>query len=265
MSNSATRAFVLGIDGAIGECVRQADTPAIDAFIAQGVATFDARSVLPSSSFPAWGSMFHGVGPDKHRLEGDHPIGEGVRWPSFMKLARRRWPEAQLASYSCWGPINSHIIEPSCRARLVSKPDRELVPLAVEYLRSHDPRVFFLHLDDIDHFGHSRGYRSPEYLRQISATDQHLGEILAVIGDRGWLEESLVVILSDHGGEGTGHGGDHPDCLNTFWACRGPGIRRGSLVEDGLSITDTAAVLARGLGLEAPEGWDAAVPSGVFT
>ena len=60
------RAFIIGMDGVIGRCVKEADTPNIDALISDGVKTYDAKTVFPSKSFQAWGAMFHGVGPLKH-------------------------------------------------------------------------------------------------------------------------------------------------------------------------------------------------------
>ena len=258
------RAFVIGLDGARGEGVREAATPNIDALIADGVVTYSAKTVLPSVSFPAWGSMFHGVGPEKHQLGAERPCPEDTAWPSFIKVAQQQKPGLLCASFSCWDMINKHIIEGSCGCRLASMPDPELAEMAVHYIRNYPPDVFFMQLDFIDHAGHAHGYRTPEYLDQITATDALVGQLADALRETDILDESVVLILSDHGGEGKLHGSDHPDCLNIFWACRGPGIAKGVELDGSVDIMDTAAVVAHALGLEPPDGWDAKVPNGVF-
>jgi len=262
---TCSRAFVIGLDGARGSGVREAATPNIDAFMSGGVKTYSAKTVFPSSSFEAWGAMFHGVGPEKHRLGGEDPCPEAVPWPSFMKLLHQERPGSRCASFSCWEPINSKIIERSCGCHCVSKPDPELVAAATEYIRNEPPDVFFMQLDFIDGAGHKHGYGSKAYLEQITATDSLVGMVIDAIGDAGVLDESLVVVLSDHGGEGTSHGSDHPMCMTTFWACRGPGVIQCGEMQTDINIMDTAPVVAKALGLHPPDGWDAKIPCGVFS
>ena len=257
MARNCRSAFVIGLDGAIGGSVREAATPNIDEILSEGIVDYSAQTVFPSSSFEAWGAMFHGVGPEKHKLNGDHPCPEDVPWPSFMKVAKQSRPEIKCASFSCWEPINTHIIEGSCDCHSVSMPDPVLTATAAAYIRAYSPDIYFMQLDFIDAAGHSHGYGSQEYLEQITATDALVGVVIDAIRDAGIFDESLIVLLSDHGGEGKSHGSDHPDCMNIFWGCRGPGIASGIELENQVNIMDTAAVVAYALGLPAPEGWDA--------
>lgn len=258
------RAFVIGLDGAKGRAVCEAPTPHIDRILAEGVRTYSAQTVYPSSSFPAWGALLHGVGPERHQIDGRHPCAEDVPWPSFLKLARQAWPDCELASFSCWEPINTRIIEPSCACHLVSMPDPELVYAAAAYIRTHDPKVLFMQLDHIDAAGHVHGYGSRKYVAQIARHDAYVGILIQAICDAGVYEDSLILLTSDHGGRGRWHGGRHPDCMTIFWGCRGPGIVRGSQLEGPVNIMDTAAVVARALGLARPPGWEANFPAGVF-
>ena len=86
MPTKCKSVFVIGLDGAMGSAMRKAETPHINALLSEGVVTYSAQTVVPSSSFQAWGAMFHSVGPDKHRIDGEHPCAEDVPWPSFMKV-----------------------------------------------------------------------------------------------------------------------------------------------------------------------------------
>jgi len=261
---SCRRAFVIGLDGAIGWAVREADTPCIDEVLRRGVVTYSAETVVPTSSFEAWGAMFHGVGPEKHRIDGSRPFPEDSPYPSFVKVVRQAWPWSRCASFSCWKPINDYIIERSCRCYCVSMPDPQLAKAAADYIRAQPPDLFFMQLDFIDAAGHSYGYGSRRYLEQISEADSLVGMVIDAIKEAGVLEESLVVLVSDHGGVGRTHGSTHPDCMTIFWGCRGPGIMEGCILEGCVNIMDTAAVVTHALGLQAPIGWDAKVPKGVF-
>lgn len=258
------RAFIIGMDGVIGRCVEEAYTPNIDALISDGVKTYDAKTVFPSKSFQAWGAMFHGVGPLKHELGSSNPCAEDVPWPSFMKLMRQERPNSRLASFSCWEPINSKIIEQSCGSHCVSMPDPELAEAAAEYIRSHPPEILFMQLDHTDSAGHAHGYGTAPYLEQISVSDSLVGLVVDAIKDAGAFDESLIVVLSDHGGKDKSHGSNHPDCMSTFWGCRGPGVVKGGEVNE-MNIMDTAPIVARALGLTPPDGWDGRIPAGIFS
>ena len=259
-----SRAFIIGLDGVMGRCVNEAFTPNIDALISDGVKTYEAKTVFPSKSFQAWGAMFHGVGPLKHELGGSNPCPEEVPWPSFMKLMRQERPSSRLASFSCWEPINSRIIEQSCGSHCVSMPDPELAEAAAEYIRTHPPDMFFMQLDHTDSAGHAHGYGTTPYLEQITVSDMLAGLIIDAIKDAGVFDESLIIVLSDHGGKDKSHGSNHPDCMSTFWGCCGRGVVQGGTVGE-MNIMDTAPIVAHALGLVIPAGWDGSIPTGIFT
>jgi len=73
-----------------------------------------------------------------------------------------------------------------------------------------DARAHFIHFDDVDHEGHATGFTpaNPRYIGQIEKVDQAIGELMDVILNRPDIarEEWLVVVTTDHGGRGTGHG-----------------------------------------------------------
>jgi arylsulfatase A-like enzyme len=266
MSARCARAFIIGLDGAIGWAVAAAATPHLDALFTRGVVTFMAKTTVPPASFEAWGAMFHGVGPDKHRIDDDHATVEDSAWPSFMKVANTQRPQMKCASFVGWEPINTRILECSCRCHRVAMPDTELTRAAAEYLRTEQPDLFYLQLDSIDHAGHHEVYGSRKYIEQIGVVDGYIGTVIDAIRDSGMLEESLIVVLSDHGGLGTSHAGTHLDCTSTFWGCRWPGAPEMVFFgAERVNIADTAPVVARALGLPAPAGWDGRVPEGVLS
>ncbi|SFK96088.1 Type I phosphodiesterase / nucleotide pyrophosphatase [Paenibacillus sp. 1_12] len=265
------RVIIIGWDGA-GTFVQRAHTPHLDRFIQSGAFTFDAQTVLPSISAQCWGALLHGVVPEKHGLTNDlaaeAAFPEDSAYPSVFRLAREAYPHKKLASFSAWQPINDGIIERSLSVYKVNNPvDGELAQAAANYIRDNpDLLLMYIDLDWPDAMGHRYGFNTPEQIRGIEETDAHTGIILDAIQAAGIGEDSLLIIVTDHGGGGIHpqeHGSDHPLDKTIFWGCIGPGIQTGAALE-GFTIMDTAAVVAHALGLQAPKAWDAKLPSGLF-
>ncbi len=266
---TAQNIFVIGIDGARGPAVREAKTPRLDALFAQGVVTYQAQTVLPSVSYPAWGSMLTGVLPEKHQVREEHPLTDESPWPSWISRLSRCWDEPPAGVFGAWAPIITDLIEPGLRVHRAYAPDCALVPMAAAYVRYVKPRLFFIHLDAQDLVGHRRGYDSQAYMKQMTITDSWVGLLLDAIEDLGLTENSLTIVLSDHGGttyeDGSfTHGGSSPEEMNVLWVCRGPGIQSGQEIKAPVNITDTAAVILTAAGIPLPDDWDAVVPEGIF-
>ncbi|QJD85549.1 alkaline phosphatase family protein [Cohnella herbarum] len=270
--NAIRRVFILGMDGA-GNFVQQAHTPHLDRWFNRGAYTYEAQAELPTISAECWGSVLHGVTPDKHGLTNDKAASESYPtdspFPSLFRLVRDRFPEAKLASFTGWNPINSGIIEENLGVHKVSLPDAELVPALLGYLDENpDVRLLFLQLDEPDGSGHRYGYgeESREYLAAIGVCDERIGSVLERLEKQGLVEDSLIILLTDHGGGGAdkhSHGSDHPMDRNVFWGCIGPGIKKGRL-SGTVTITNTAAIAALALGITIPEYWDARIPEGLL-
>lgn len=267
-SNTINRVFILGMDGA-GNFIQNTSTPVIDAFLQKGAVTYSAQAESPTISAECWGSILHGVLPEKHQLNNDVAASKvyppDSPYPSVFRLAREAFPEAKLAAFSSWSPINNGIIEEGLGIHKESLPDPELATAIQKYLEQNpDVKLLFMQLDEPDGAGHTYGYGvdSPEYLNAITRNDGLFANVLGSIEQLGLLEDSLVILLTDHGGGGDNkysHGSDHPMDKNVFWGCVGPGIEPGTIIPE-LSIVDTAAVTLHALGLAIPANWDAKVP-----
>ena len=199
----AEHIFVIGVDGAGGPWVEKAQTSRMDAFFAAGVVTYQGRTVIPSFSFPAWGAMLTGVGPDTYdalvcNLE--KPLKDDAPWPTWISRLSRWWDEPVGAVFGAWSLITTHLVESNVDVHRVYAPDSALVPMAAVYIHELKPRLFFIQLDDVDGAGHSHGHGSPAYLEAITIQDNRVGIVLDAIDDAGLTDKSLTIILSDHGG-----------------------------------------------------------------
>lgn len=294
---TSQRVIIIGWDGA-GHFVQKAHTPRLDGIARGGVIGYEAQTVMPTISAQCWGSLLHGVAPEKHGLTNDIAARETYAanspYPSVFRVVREQEPDAKLAAFSSWNPINTGIIEEGLEvhkgtaeteelaeeeaARLpetatagiprVTRKDRRIALAAAGYIREHpDFRLLFVQFDLPDAAGHQEGYDTPHQWRSIESTDEHTGLILDALEEQGLMADSLLILVSDHGGGGAhpnDHGSDHPMDRNIFWCCAGPGIAAGARLTDSFTITDTAAVAIRALGLSVPGAWEARVPEGLF-
>lgn len=258
---------IIGWDGA-GNFVQAAHTPNLDRLAAAGAFDFQAQTELPTISAQCWGSLLHGVSPEKHgrtnELAAKDVYPEDSPYPSIFRVAREAFPDAKLASFCAWPPINDGLIESSIGVHKVSLPDEELVEAAAAYITANpDFKLLFLALDLPDAAGHRHGYNTDAQLRVIEESDAHTGIVLQALESAGIREQTLIIAVSDHGGGGADaheHGSSHPLDRTIFWGCAGPGVEPGAQIPGGITIKDTAAVVAKALGIPSPAAWEAQSP-----
>jgi arylsulfatase A-like enzyme len=96
------------------------------------------------------------------------------------------------------------------------------------------------------------------YDREVAFVDRQLGRLLAELERLGLTEDTVVVVLSDHGEEFWDHGGiEHGHTLydELVWVplvLRGPGLPRGARVRGVVRLVDVAPTVLDLLGLPAP-------------
>jgi len=118
--------------------------------------------------------------------------------------------------------------------------------------------------DDPDHVGHSKGHDTPEYYARMEELDACLGEIIAAIKEAGIYDDSIIVVTSDHGGIGTGHGGQSMMEMETPFIIAGKNIKQGGEFTEVMLQQDTAHTLAEAFGLTVPQMWNGNSMSHVF-
>ena len=272
MAKVFDRVFLIGVDGA-GTFFRVADTPCIDRIMKNGACTYSADTAIPSISAQCWGSMLLGVSPDTHKLTNSYvdvnkyPV-DSVN-PSVFRRIRETYPDAELAAFSNWSPINYGIIEHNLGAHLsCCGDDEDLTEMIVEYLDDHDPKFMFVQFDSVDGAGHSKGYGSAHHLGVLSEVDGFVGKIYDKLEERGLLENTLFIVTADHGGTpGGSHGGVTEAELKIYFGATGDGvIKNGEIGE--MFVWDIPAVVLQALGLTVPEytenSFIGIVPSGLF-
>ena len=262
--------FLLGVDGA-GSFFKDTDTPHMDRMLKNGATSYDVMTAIPTISAECWGSMLIGSSALAHGLTnsvvGAKHYDEDSPIPSVFKRVRQAMPDAVLASFSNWNPINHGIIEQSLGVTFGTGSDEDVCDQILEYLDDNTPTLLFAQFDSVDGAGHGNGYGTPAHLNQITVVDAHLGKIYDKIVEKDILDDTLLMVIADHGGTPFGsHGGTSEAEKIVFFGAAGKTVKPGTIGE--MNVRDSSAIILHALGLPIPEfafgGFSAQIPENLF-
>jgi arylsulfatase A-like enzyme len=132
---------------------------------------------------------------------------------------------------------------------------KDCTTVAVQYIKEKKPNLCGIIYDQPDGVGHSIGWRTPEYMAKILELDGALKEIMTALNEAGILEESVVIVTSDHGGVDKGHGGMSMDEMQRPLVFYGKNVKKGHIIEESTVVYDLAATMAWLLDVERPQVW----------
>ncbi|MEO8382939.1 MAG: sulfatase-like hydrolase/transferase [Acidobacteriota bacterium] len=254
-------------------------TPAIDALAADGVLFERAYSNVPLT-LPSHVSILTGLLPPEHGVRNN--IGyryDAKKHPSITASLR-------TAGYQSAGVISSYVLrgnsglsdafdfyddaiasEANVAIGRLQRPGTASLEVAKTWLDGKHDGPFFL----LFHIYEPHGpYEAPEPFRsqisvpydaEIAASDDIVGKLIGHLKSKGLYDESLIVLLSDHG-EGLGDHGEaehgvflYREALQVPLIIKLPGAKRkGERVTTPMELTDVAPTIAFATGVEAPPG-----------
>jgi predicted AlkP superfamily pyrophosphatase or phosphodiesterase len=222
-----------------------------------GAFSLGAQTVFPSVTLVAHSSMLGGVCPSQH----------GVLWNEYLpELGYARGIDlfdlahaAGLKTIMYVGKEKlRQITEPSSLDKFIYINDSDSVLLGSLVANfPEDFGVLFIHLLATDLAGHDAGWMSPYQISIIRQADAALGMLFSELDARNLRGETLIIVTSDHGGLGSGHGTNAREDMTIPWVAAGPGIQAKTLTTL-VHTMDTAATAAFALRLPIPAEWDGA-------
>ncbi len=259
--------IIIGVDGG-GAFFKNTSTPRMDAIFKNGAVSYRTKTSYPTISAQCWGSMLHSVLPEFHRLTngtvGSKPFKPDSPFPSIFRLVKEAFPNANMASFCNWNPINVGIIEDNLGVVKGTGSDPEVANKVVQYIQGNDPTLVFVQFDSVDGAGHGSGYGSARHLSAITAVDALIGNIYDAVKRKGILDDTLFLVSADHGGTPEGsHGGDTDAERYVFLGVAGKTVVEGGQIQEP-EVRDIAAISAYAFGLDFPETWTGIVPGGLF-
>lgn len=257
---SPRHVLILGIDGCRPDALAVADAPHLAALIRDGAFTARAQTGEQTVSGPGWSSMLTGVWPTKHGVTNNFFFGSHYeQFPHLFQRVKDFDADWYTASVVHWAPIHHKIVAAADHSTAPGNDD-QVADEACRLLREQDPRVLFLHFDDVDAAGHGSGFHPsvPEYVTAIEAVDRRIGRVLAALRDReSYADEAwLTLVCTDHGGQGRSHSGgaEIPEIRTIFFLAHGPGVEQGT-IEQPVHVVDVAATALAYLGSPIDSAW----------
>lgn len=247
--------LVIGIDGLGAHGFGMAATPIMSELMKNGSYSLAARTVVPSSSGPAWSSMITGTTVERHGIGNnewtvDHKIlepvykGEQNMFPTIFGETRKFVPGAIIGAIYHWGSFGNFIEKGVCDLSISAASEDIATQKTCDFLGAKHPDFTFVHIDLIDHAGHSGGYRSAEYAKSVVKADSLVGVLMAKLKDTGMLDQTVVFILADHGGQLKKHGGTSPDEMIVPFIVSGKGVKKGYEIKHPVFTYDLAPTIA---------------------
>lgn len=269
------RVLLIGIDGTRRDALLQAETPHLQALIDNGAFAENTEilgerySKNDTISGPGWSSFLTGVWADKHGVHDNSFKGSNYKeYPHFFVRVKQQFPQARTASFVNWEPIDKFIVEqadvrrvyPASGAEGYTEEDANITRDATELLKTGDSHVVMVYLGAIDETGHKYGFHPsvPQYMAAIETVDRQVGEILQALRNRTNFQQEnwLILVSTDHGGLGKGHGGGHdkPEIRNTFLIVSGAAAQRGT-IDEQTYVVDLAPTALQHLGVKLDPAW----------
>ena len=267
----AKHVFVIAFDGWGSYAMESVQMPNTRALMAEGCYTLQKRTVLPSDSAPNWASMFAGAPNEFHGWSnnGKGPdvkpvyLNENGSFPTIFSLIREQMPEAETACVYEWSGIKPLIDHQSIDFCVKEKPEN-IADVTTNYIKSKKPDFMVVIYDDPDHVGHAAGHATEEYYARLEELDACLGKIVESIKEAGIYDDSIIIVTSDHGGNGTSHGGRSLMEMDTPFIIAGKNVKQGGEFSECMMQYDTAATIAEIFGLQTPQMWRGQSMSQVF-
>ncbi|AOY00067.1 hypothetical protein BJP62_06155 [Jeongeupia sp. USM3] len=228
--------LLIGIDGLRGDavlCSTCVDTPAMAA-LAYGGAYH--RNVLAGGSQatvsgPGWASVFTGYWADQHGVTGNG-TGLVMGKPHVFDRIKTAYPTATVAVAGDWFNI-THNLKPAGADFVVAnaeKHSQQATDAVKGWLAwENAPTAIFYYLHNVDIHAASYDPANALYRSKIAAEDAQIQQVLNALAARPNYagEDWLIVITSDHGGLGSGHGGQSASERNTLLVLNNSYLRSG--------------------------------------
>ena len=253
----------IGWDGFAGNTVEPANIPTLRKLQKEGAWTIHSRSILPSSSSCNWHSLFtcsaseqHGYiswNSEKPKFPASMTMENGL-YPDIMYMLRKQKPSAEIGFIYSWNGMGFAADTNVCSyVEWMSQPN--ITARAVQYIKEKKPTFLTIYYSSPDIEGHGYGWSSKNYLDVLTRRDADVQRVLDAIKEAGMLEDTVVMVSSDHGGQGKGHGGPTLSEMERPVFLWGKSVKRGYELKFPGAIYDTGATLAALLGIEPPACW----------
>jgi hypothetical protein len=258
--------ILIGIAGVSADEFQYASTPNIDKLISQGVISLKTRGVMPAESAPNWVSVLSGVGPEQHGVTnsswslvnpGFEPTikdADGY-FPSIFQLIRKQMPKATTGMFYDLEQLGTSVNKRFITKLQYVQGQVMITSVALNFITKEKPVFTFICYGLPAETGHSNGFGTKEYYQSMSEIDNEIGKLITGLQEAKMMQNTSIIITSDHGGKGSQNGIESTSDLEVPWIISGPGVQKNALLETPNDNVNTSPTIARILRLKVPAEW----------
>jgi arylsulfatase A-like enzyme len=253
---------LVSIDGLRPDAIAAFNAPTLSKLVREGSYTLNATTIMPSKTLPSHTSMLTGEPPERHGVLWNNVMNDRpgtIEIPTIFAAARINgyrtaafFSKAKFSHLQVPGTLDYSQAPGGWFGRWSSDDTLDDVEV---HLAKHTPNLLFVHLTDPDAAGHSYGWMSAQYGRGVLRADHALARLIAAADRAYGVGEYTVIVTADHGGNGKGHGSDHPFDVTIPWIAWGRGVSPGEITTTAVRTMDTASTVLYLMGVNTPDHW----------
>ncbi len=259
--------ILISVDGLRGDLITQSNSPFLAELEKTSSYTLSAQTIDQSETLPAHTSMLTGVKQDKHKVDWNNldttkPFLEVNSL--FDYLENDKTDTLAIVSKDKLLYYNQNKTDEDFY--LIDKYANQFVDDALNIIPNGNNKdmFIFIHLKDVDVYGHDYGWESSEQLERLKLVDEKL-QILFTKLEFKFENDDLVFILSaDHGGLGNRHGLGRPDDLRIPFIVKGDNITENLEITETVNIYDVTCLTLDIFEVEKDASLDCKTPSGIL-
>ncbi len=257
----AKRVILFMLDGCRPDALEAADAPVMDRLRRQGSWTGQARTVMPSITLPCHTSLFYSAHPEQHGIMTNDWTPLDPPLPSLIEVINDSGYDT--AAFYSWEQLRDMAppgtLDLSVYRRFSPSNAEELGGVAAREIARQRPTFAFVYLEATDAAGHRYGWMSSAYLQAVAQSDAIIGRVIASLDAAGELEDTICIVMADHGGHDHGHGTAQAEDMTIPWIVWGTGVRANHIIQQPVHITDVAPTILHLLGIPIPPEWQGQV------
>ena len=207
------KVLIIGIDGFRSDAMQENISPFIYSLTQHNNVYYNLNHITEDITYsgPNWSSILTGVHMNKHNVTDNSFDNSNYNdYPPFFAYVERANSDINTASVVNWTPINSYTTSNYTDfAPVESMNDSIVFEQTKAMLLNSTADVIFIQFDELDGAGHAYGFHPSiiEYTSTVNKLDSYSETLFNIIEDKRLNgEDWIYMIVSDHGGEGTGHG-----------------------------------------------------------
>jgi len=257
------------LDGWGAAYVPKADMPTVKRMMSQGAWTISARSVKPSMSWPNWSSIFCGAPPKIRTPDAkkEASLNRAVRmidyFPSIFTQIKKEGQTKKSVFFYEWYEL-TNICPDDATDKQIILSDIESTNKVAAYIKEQKPFFTAVGYSEPDSTGHDKSWGSAAYYAKLKEMDGLIAVIEQAVKDAGIYDNTVFVLVADHGGTFKGHGASSPKQRKIPMIFYGCGIKQGFNIPSPVNIYDITPTMATLLGMEIPPEWTGRILYEVF-